>query len=162
MSGLCWVSLTGQGLTAFGLPADGVSTHLLGVRPGSTATLIAPSMSARWRSNTCCRRSEGVVTGWRRTGDRVALHSLRAAHARSMFIQSSSTRRAPVGKPMSRVRSRSWCPEDAFARGLIDGRVVDCLSVSLQLRFHRGYVQRERDNHDVALLKTLIGRGGTT
>jgi lincosamide nucleotidyltransferase A/C/D/E len=53
-------------------------------------------------------------------------------------------------------------PEDAFAQGLIDGRVVDCLSVSLQLRFHRGYVQRERDNHDVALLKTLIGRGGTT
>ena len=53
-------------------------------------------------------------------------------------------------------------PEDAFAQGLIDGRVVDCLSVSLQLRFHRGYVQRERDNHDIALLKTLIGRGGTT
>jgi lincosamide nucleotidyltransferase A/C/D/E len=53
-------------------------------------------------------------------------------------------------------------PEDAFAQGLIDGRMVDCLSVSLQLRFHRGYVQRERDNHDVALLKTLIGRGGTT
>jgi lincosamide nucleotidyltransferase A/C/D/E len=37
-------------------------------------------------------------------------------------------------------------PEDAFAQALIDGRVMDCLSVSLQLRFHRGYVQRERDN----------------
>jgi hypothetical protein len=45
---------------------------------------------------------------------------------------------------------------------LIDGRVVDCLSVSLQLQFHRVYMQGERDNHDVALLKTLIGRGGTT
>jgi lincosamide nucleotidyltransferase A/C/D/E len=47
-------------------------------------------------------------------------------------------------------------PEDAFAQGLIDGRVVDCLSVSLQLRFHRGYVERERDNHDVALLKPSL------
>jgi lincosamide nucleotidyltransferase A/C/D/E len=45
---------------------------------------------------------------------------------------------------------------------LIDGRVVDCLSVAQQLRFHRGYIQRERDNDDIALLETLIGRAGTT
>src|SRR4029453_16630792 len=80
------------GLTGSGLPAGGVSTHWLGIRPGSTATSISPSMSPRWRSITCCRRSAGMVTGWRRTGDRVALHSLRAAHARSMFIP---TPRAP-------------------------------------------------------------------
>jgi len=53
-------------------------------------------------------------------------------------------------------------PEDAFAQGLIDGRVVDCLSVAQQLRFHHGYIQRERDNHDIALLETLIGRSRTT
>ena len=41
MSALCWVSLTGQGLTASGLPAGGVSTHWLGIRPGSTATSAA-------------------------------------------------------------------------------------------------------------------------
>jgi lincosamide nucleotidyltransferase A/C/D/E len=52
--------------------------------------------------------------------------------------------------------------EDAFAQGLIDGRVVDCLSVAQQLRFHHGYVQRERDNHDLALLEALIGQAGTT
>jgi hypothetical protein len=34
--------------------------------------------------------------------------------------------------------------------------------VSLQLRFHRGYVQRERDNHDIVLLDALIGRASTT
>jgi hypothetical protein len=73
-----------------------------------------------------------------------------------MFIQSSSTRRAPVGKPNVEGQEPFRYPEDAFAQGLIDGRVVDCLSVSLQLRFHRGYVQRERDNHDVALLKPSL------
>jgi hypothetical protein len=95
---------------------------LLGVRPGSTATSISPSMSPSWCSNTCCRRTAGMVTGWRRTGDRVALHSLRAAHARSMSIQSSSTRRAPVGNVEGQEPFRY--PEDAFAQGLIDGRVV--------------------------------------
>jgi lincosamide nucleotidyltransferase A/C/D/E len=53
-------------------------------------------------------------------------------------------------------------PEDAFAKGLIDGRLVDCLSVAQQLRFHHGYAQRERDNQDIALLDALIGRAGTT
>ncbi|HKX14213.1 MAG TPA: hypothetical protein VJN19_03395 [Propionibacteriaceae bacterium] len=53
-------------------------------------------------------------------------------------------------------------PEDAFAQGLIDGRVVDCLTVAQQLRFHHGWVQRERDIHDIALLEALIGQAGTT
>ena len=53
-------------------------------------------------------------------------------------------------------------PEDAFTQGLIDGRVVDCLSVAQQLRFHHGYIHGERDNHDIALLETLIGGAGTT
>jgi aminoglycoside-2''-adenylyltransferase len=53
-------------------------------------------------------------------------------------------------------------PEDAFAQGLVEGRVVECLSVAQQLRLHHGYVQRERDNHDIALLETLIGRTGIT
>jgi hypothetical protein len=33
--------------------------------------------------------------------------------------------------------------------------------VAQQLRFHHGYIQRERDNHDIALLETLIGRART-
>jgi hypothetical protein len=45
---------------------------------------------------------------------------------------------------------------------LIDGRLVDCLSVVQQLRFHHGYVQRERYDQDIALLDALIGRAGTT
>ena len=53
-------------------------------------------------------------------------------------------------------------PEDAFAKGLIDGRLVDCLSVVQQLRFHHGFVQRKRDEQDIALLDALIGRAGTT
>jgi hypothetical protein len=34
--------------------------------------------------------------------------------------------------------------------------------VAQQLRFHHGYIQRARDNHDIALLETLIGRSRTT
>jgi len=39
---------------------------------------------------------------------------------------------------------------------------MDWLSVAQQLRFHHGYIQRERDNHDIAVLETLIGRAGAT
>jgi lincosamide nucleotidyltransferase A/C/D/E len=63
---------------------------------------------------------------------------------------------------MLKVRSPFRYPEEAFAKGLIDGRLVDCLSVVQQLRFHHGYVQRERDDQDIALLDALIGCAGTT
>src|SRR6478672_6332881 len=123
MSGLCWVSLTGQGMTAFGLPADGVSTHWLGVRPGSTATSISPSMSPSWRSNTCCRRSAGMVTRWRRTGD-----SSRVA------LVAGGPRQVDVHPIVFDAQGAGWqanvegqepfrYPEDAFAQVLIDGRV---------------------------------------
>jgi hypothetical protein len=39
---------------------------------------------------------------------------------------------------------------------------LECLSVAQQLRFHYGYAQRERDNHDIALLEAVIGRAGIT
>jgi hypothetical protein len=58
----------------------------------------------------------GMVTRLRRTGDRAALHSLPTAHARSMFLQSSSTPKGPVGKPMSKVRSRSGIPRTLSPR----------------------------------------------
>jgi hypothetical protein len=87
---------------------------LLGVRPGSTATSISPSTSPRWRSITCCRLSADMVTGWKRTGDQLALHSLRTAHARSMFTQSlrrpghrlASQCRRSAAVPLSRGRLR--------------------------------------------------------
>ena len=70
----------------------------------------------------------------------------------------------PVHRLASQCRRSETVPvsEDAFAHGLVDGRVVDCLSVAQQLRFHDGYIQRERDNHDIALLETLIGYARTT
>ena len=39
-----------------------------------------------------------------------------------------------------------------FTEGSIDGQLVHCLSAELQLLLHKGYPQREIDNHDVALL----------
>jgi lincosamide nucleotidyltransferase A/C/D/E len=48
-------------------------------------------------------------------------------------------------------------PSDGFATGAIDGRMVPCLSVALQLRFREGYPPRDVDVHDVALLTGLAG-----
>jgi hypothetical protein len=39
---------------------------------------------------------------------------------------------------------------------------LECLSVAQQLRFHYGYPQGERDNHDIALLEAVIGLAGIT
>ncbi len=43
-----------------------------------------------------------------------------------------------------------------FTEGSIDGRPVPCLSAELQLLLHKGYPQREADNHDVALLRAYL------
>jgi hypothetical protein len=59
------------------------------------------------------RHGYAVEADWRPS--RVALVG-GGAHARSMFIQSSSTRRAPVGKPMSKVRNSSGIPRTPSPR----------------------------------------------
>jgi lincosamide nucleotidyltransferase A/C/D/E len=46
-------------------------------------------------------------------------------------------------------------PPEGFACGVVAGRVVDCLSVDQQLRFHRGYPPRPHDLADIALLEQL-------
>ncbi len=43
-----------------------------------------------------------------------------------------------------------------FAEGSIDGRPVPCLSAELQLLLHKGYAQRQADDHDVALLHAYL------
>jgi lincosamide nucleotidyltransferase A/C/D/E len=42
-----------------------------------------------------------------------------------------------------------------FTVGSIDGRPVPCLSADLQLLLHSGYRERDKDGHDVPLLRTL-------
>ena len=42
----------------------------------------------------------------------------------------------------------------AFARGMLDGTPVPCLSRALQLSAHEGYGHRKVDDHNVALLET--------
>jgi lincosamide nucleotidyltransferase A/C/D/E len=49
-------------------------------------------------------------------------------------------------------------PPDAFSTGSIDTNSVLCLSIAQQLRFHAGYPLRDRDRHDVAKLRALVGR----
>ncbi|MFI6027184.1 nucleotidyltransferase domain-containing protein [Amycolatopsis magusensis] len=48
-------------------------------------------------------------------------------------------------------------PADCFVTGRIDGVEVPCLSVAQQLRFHQGYPPRDRDRHDMALLRAEFG-----
>lgn len=43
-----------------------------------------------------------------------------------------------------------------FAEGNIDGRPVPCLSAELQLLLHKGYPQRQEDNHDLMLLRACL------
>ncbi|KJK46896.1 amino acid transporter [Lentzea aerocolonigenes] len=46
-------------------------------------------------------------------------------------------------------------PAECFVTGTILGIAVPCLSVEQQLYFHQGYEPRERDLHDLTLLRAL-------
>lgn len=46
--------------------------------------------------------------------------------------------------------------EDLKSRGVIAGVEISCLSPRLQVRFHQGYEQSERDKHDLELLEDLM------
>ncbi|NJP68854.1 nucleotidyltransferase domain-containing protein [Streptomyces spiramenti] len=48
-------------------------------------------------------------------------------------------------------------PADCFVTGTIGGAVVVCVSVAQQLLFHQGYAHRDRDRHDMALLRDAFG-----
>lgn len=47
------------------------------------------------------------------------------------------------------------CPPEAFTEGVLERLVVPCLSREQQMRFHRGYVPRAVDLHDLRLLEEL-------
>ncbi|MBA2446024.1 MAG: amino acid transporter [Nocardioidaceae bacterium] len=49
-------------------------------------------------------------------------------------------------------------PPTAFTDGHLERRLVRCLSVDQQLRFHSGYEPREQDKHDIDTLKQLKSR----
>lgn len=77
------------------------------------------------------------------TGREIDLHPLRFAPDGSAE-QSSLT----PGEPFR-------YPARCFVTGTILGTTVPCLSVEQQLHFHQGYEPRERDLHDLALLRRL-------
>ena len=47
-------------------------------------------------------------------------------------------------------------PKEHLAVGLLDGRVVPCVSAAWQLGVHSGYEPRPQDLHDLAILTTLV------
>jgi lincosamide nucleotidyltransferase A/C/D/E len=64
---------------------------------------------------------------------------------------------SPDGSGVQRGRGTDHFhyPAGSFTTGTIDGRVVRCLGVELQLTFRQGYPPRDIDVHDVALLEGL-------
>ncbi|MGI5507140.1 nucleotidyltransferase domain-containing protein [Lentzea sp. CA-135723] len=52
-------------------------------------------------------------------------------------------------------------PAACFVTGTILGTTVRCLSAAQQLHFHQGYQPRERDLHDLELLRGIIGGAGS-
>lgn len=77
------------------------------------------------------------------SGREIDLHPLRFA-ADGSAEQSSLT----PGEPFR-------YPARCFVTGTILGITVPCLSAEQQLHFHQGYEPRERDLHDLALLRQL-------
>jgi lincosamide nucleotidyltransferase A/C/D/E len=86
-----------------------------------------------------------VVTG--PGGREIDLHPLRYAQDGSAE-QSSLTPGEPFRYPAS-----------CFVTGTILGATVPCLSAEQQVFFHQGYEPRERDLHDLALLRSLDKTG---
>lgn len=84
------------------------------------------------------------------TGREIDLHPLRFAEDGSAE-QSSLT----PGEPFH-------YPARCFVTGTILGVTVPCLSAEQQWGFHQGYEPRERDLHDLALLRALLDRTPTT
>ncbi|HEX4093237.1 MAG TPA: hypothetical protein VHZ33_31340 [Trebonia sp.] len=48
-------------------------------------------------------------------------------------------------------------PARCFVTGRIGGVVVRCLSAEQQVYFHRGYEPKDRDRHDMAVLRAAFG-----
>jgi lincosamide nucleotidyltransferase A/C/D/E len=86
-----------------------------------------------------------VVTD--RGGREIDLHPLRYSEDGSAE-QSSLT----PGEPFR-------YPARCFVTGTILGTTVPCLSAEQQLFFHQGYEPRERDLHDLALLRAMDKTG---
>jgi lincosamide nucleotidyltransferase A/C/D/E len=78
-------------------------------------------------------------------GRRVDLHPLR-------FAEDGSAVQASLGS------ADFYYPSDAFTTGCIAGTTVDCLTAQQQLAFRQGYAWRDRDYHDVAVLRRLTSR----
>ncbi|MFD4574564.1 nucleotidyltransferase domain-containing protein [Streptomyces sp. NPDC058417] len=51
-------------------------------------------------------------------------------------------------------------PAACFVTGVIGGVTVPCVSAEQQVFFHQGYPPQERDLHDLALLRRLLGTTG--
>lgn len=52
-------------------------------------------------------------------------------------------------------------PAACFVTGSLGGRAAGCISAAQQVLFHSGYELRDKDRHDLALLRGLLEEGQT-
>ncbi|MGP4103636.1 nucleotidyltransferase domain-containing protein [Nonomuraea sp. KM90] len=97
-------------------------------------------------------RLEGVVPG------RPARFVMAGPGGRELDLHPLRFR--PDGSAVQRLDDQGGAltyPADAFASGVIGGARVPCLSAAQQIAFHQGYRPRERDLHDMAVLREAFG-----
>ena len=137
MSGLCWVSLTGQDMTAFGLPGGWGVDALVGrqtrIHSDLDLAVDVTQMALEHLLQAFGRHGYAVEADWRPSRVALIADGARQVDVHPIVFDAQGTGWQANVEGQEPFRY----PEDAFAQGLIDGRVVDCLSVSLQLRFHR-------------------------
>jgi lincosamide nucleotidyltransferase A/C/D/E len=96
-------------------------------------------------------RGYAVETDWRPSRLELAAKGSRYVDLHPVVFNGSAT-----GRQVNLATLPPFIyPPEGFARGVVAGRVVDCLSIDQQLRFHRGYPPRPHDLADIALLEQL-------
>src|SRR5436305_838045 len=86
-------------------------------------------------------RGYAVETDWRPSRLELAAEGSRYVDLHPVVFAGSAT-----GRQANLASLQPFLyPPDGFARGVVGGRIVACLSVEQQLRFHRGYPPRPHD-----------------
>ncbi|NNC75859.1 MAG: amino acid transporter [Acidimicrobiia bacterium] len=79
-------------------------------------------------------------------------------HPDGREIDLHPVRQGPAGSMIQEVfEGHLTYPADEITTGIIDRRLVRCISAALQIRFHDGYEPQEKDRADVATLCAATG-----
>jgi lincosamide nucleotidyltransferase A/C/D/E len=92
-----------------------------------------------------------IETDWRPTRVELAAPGSRWVDLHPLTFEASGD-----GIQLGPAGERWVYPADGFATGSVGGRTVGCISAAQQILFHSGYELRDRDRHDLTLLRSLL------